>query len=287
MSLSSKKVSPMTGVKVWKNPKNKFMVVEIHYTADPRKRSKEFKDWARSSLPYRDYMMEYELSWESWAGLPVFPDWIQERHALTKPAEPEPGLPLLRGWDFGLTPAAIICQLQGERLVVLKEFTAVNMGLKRFSKIVLDTCAIEFPRWMDKKKDWRDFIDPSGLYRKDTDEGTCATILDGHGLRIIPGVESFEHRRMSVEYFLTTFTKDGPCLTLNLDECPKLAAGFLGGYQYDDKDVEIEPKKIRPIKNEYSHPHDGFQMITCRLTTMKMVGGRPIPVPNYSALHHR
>lgn len=272
---------PMQGIELWENRKNKFTVFQIHYTADPAKRSQEFKDNVRQSMPIRDYQMEYELNWESWEGLPVYQDWNPELHGSKEKIRPIIGLPLLRGWDFGLTPAAIICQLQGSQLVVLKEFTAINMGADRFSDIVLRECQNLFGAWTDYRHQWKDFIDPSGEFRKDTDEGTCAKILDSKGLYCIPGKIAWEERRTSVESFLSRYTKDGPCFRVNLSECPILVRGFNGGYRYPDKALEIEPTKIRPIKNEFSHPHDGLQMITSMITHMRHSSGRRVPLPNY------
>lgn len=272
---------PMEGIELWTNLKNRFTVLQLHYTADPEKRSKEFKDSIKSSMPVRQYQMEYELNWESWEGLPVFPDWDVTRHGSKEKKTPILGLPLLRGWDFGLTPACLVAQLQGSELVILKEFTAVNMGAERFSDIVIRECRNEFNGWSDQQKQWRDFIDPSGTFRKDTDEGSCAKILDSKGLHPIPGAISFEERRTSVEHFLTRFTKEGACFSVNLSECPMLARGFNGGYRYNEKSIEIEPAKIRPLKNEYSHIHDALQMITCRITQMRQSTGRRVPMPDY------
>lgn len=266
---------------IWQNRKNKFTVFQLHYTADPAKRTKEFKEHIRQSMPIRDYLMEYELNWESWEGLPVFPDWDKSRHGSIEKIRPLVGLPLLRGWDFGLTPACIVAQLQGDTLVVLKEFTAINMGADRFSDIVLRECANLFPPWSDKRTQWKDFIDPSGEFRKDTDEGTCAKILDQKGVNPIPGAIAWEERRTSVEHFLTRFTKDGSCLKVNISECPQIVKGFDGGYRYSDRAAEVEPNKIRPIKNEYSHPHDGLQMICSRITQMRHSTGRRVPMPAY------
>lgn len=272
---------PMKGLELWENKKNRFTILQLHYTADPEKRSPEFKETIRASMPIRQYQMEYELNWESWEGLPVYPDWDIIRHGSKEPIKPVLGLPLLRGWDFGLTPACVVAQLQGSNLIILKEFTAINMGAERFSEIVLKECDKEYPAWPDRKKQWRDFIDPSGAFRKDTDEGTCAKILDEKGLQCIPGAIAWEERRTSVEHFLTKFTKEGPCFTVILGECPMLTRGFNGGYRYPEKAIEIEPAKIRPIKNEYSHVHDALQMITCRITHMKHSIGRRVPLPDY------
>lgn len=272
---------PVPGIEVWKNKRNKFLVYQIHYTANPNKRTEEFKQTIKSSMPRAQYLQEYELQWDSYSGLPVYPDFDLKRHrAATKPS-PIAGLPLLRGWDFGLTPACIVAQLQEDQLVVLKEFTELNMGADRFSDKVLKECALLWPGWTDRKEHWRDFIDPSGEFRKDTDEGTCAKILDSKGLFPVPGPVAFEERRKSVEYFLTRQTKAGPCFSIDASECPVLTKGFIGGYRYPEKSAEIEPQKIRPLKDEHSHPHDALQYIASRIVMMRHKSKVKIPILGY------
>lgn len=54
--------SPITGVELWKNPRNKFVVVDLHYSADPDKRSTEWREAVKSALPIREWQMEFEKS---------------------------------------------------------------------------------------------------------------------------------------------------------------------------------------------------------------------------------
>lgn len=272
---------PLEGIEIWKNRKNKFLVYQIHYTANPNKRSVGFKDAIRSSMPRAQYLQEYELQWDSFSGFPVYRDFDLKRHKAAIKPSPINGLPLLRGWDFGLTPACVIAQLQEDQLVILKEYVELNMGAERFSEKVLKDCALRWPEWGDQKKNWRDYIDPSGAFRKDTDEGTCAKILDSKGLAPIPGPVAFEERRQSVEFFLVRQTKVGPCFLIDAAECPILMKGFLGGYRYPEKSAEIEPNKIRPIKDEHSHPHDALQYIASRIMQMRQRPQRPIPILGY------
>lgn len=273
---------PMEGVEIWKNPKNKFLIFQLHYSANPVKKEAKYRDTVKASMPIRQYMQEYELQWDSFAGLPVFADWDQSVHGSKERITPINGLPLLRGWDFGLTPACLIAQLQEDTLVVLMEIVEVNMGADRFSDKVLKVCKTLFPEWHDNKKNWLDFIDASGEFRKDTDEGTCARILDGKGLKCVPGAITWEDRRTAVEHFLTRRTKAGPCFKVNLATCPILVRGFNGGYRYSESALEIEPNKVRPIKDEHSHIQDSLQMIASKLMSMKRRSYIRVPKPSYS-----
>jgi hypothetical protein len=280
---------PIDGVEVWRNPKNEFIVFQCHYTANPLKRDPSWRQRAKSGLSLRKWKQEYEISWESYAGKPVYPDFSLKLHTSATTLEPEPGLPLLRGWDFGLTPAAIICQLQGRQLVVLREYVSSNMGIQRFAReVVLPGCAREFPNWADQENDWLNFIDPAGLAKAQTDERSCADLMFDSGIKsIYPGAITWEERRDSVETLLARFFRRGqaalPAILISRPECPVIVEGFQGGYQYPERVMEDEPEKIRPIKNRFSHPHDGLQMVTSMigLIQRKDFHSMRIPAPAY------
>lgn len=275
---------PMPGIEIWKNPKNKFCVMEIHYTADPAKRSPQWKEDVSASMPRRDFLREYEISWETWEGLPVYTDFDVKIHGIQGHIEPHLGLPLLRGWDFGLTPACIVAQVQEQTLCAIKEFVGFNIGIERFSDMVLTSCAQLFPRWRDTKRDWLDFIDPSGFAKKDTDEKSCAQILTGPGknLRVQAGEITFTKRRQSVESFLTRRYKNRNCFEVSLSDCPMLVRGFKGGYQYPEHSADMTANELRPEKNEFSHIHDALQMVSSVLRRQTKSGGVKVPTPGYS-----
>ena len=272
-------------VRFWVNPKNKFAIFDIHYTANPNKRTAGFKDAIKSSMPIKDFMVEYERNWEAYDGTPVFGDFSRARHELRAPDSPHLGLPLLLGWDFGLTPACVVAQLRGGQLFVLREFVSAHSGIKQFAPEVMRTLMTLYPSWNDQKRDFRHYIDPAGLAEAQTDQRTCAQEMASQGLRnIMPGPTDWETRRKSVEHFLITHTKDGAGLQIYSQHAPKLAKGLAGAYRYPEKYLQIEPGKPRPIKDEYSHPADAFQYLcggACAL--LKGTGHtKPIPTPRYS-----
>lgn len=270
---------------MWTNPKNKFSVIDIHYTANPRKREPGFRDAIRNSMPVKDFMVEYERNWEVFSGKPVYEDYSKAFHE-TAHTEAHIGLPLLVGWDFGLTPAAIVAQLREGRLIVLREYVGDNMGIKKFCQsVVLPGLAQEFPEWRDAKRDFRHYIDPAGLAKSQTDERTCAGTMYECGLKsIFPGPLNWEARRKSVEYFLMLRTKDGAGLQLSHKTAPTLARGFSGGYCYPDKYEHIQPDDYGPLKNSFSHPHDALQYLCGGALALKGLGKHPkeIPIPQYA-----
>ena len=272
---------PMIGVQIWANSENGFTVFQLHYTADARKRTVEWRNKEMKGMPVKEWNQEYELMWDSYSGTPVYTDYNTVLHGSEERLYPHIGLPILRGWDFGLMPACIFGQLQEDTLVIFAEFTRENMGAERFSEIVLKQSQLMYPSWSDKKADWIDCVDPSGFFKKDTDEVTCAQILQGKGLQVRPGAVVWEKRRKSVEDYLTKIVGGRACFKVDLAACPTLVLGFEGGYRYPDKALELEKSKIIPEKDVHSHPHDALQMITTCIKILLNARRRNIPRPSY------
>lgn len=276
--------TPLPGTRFWVNPKNKFAILEVHYSANEAKRDPTFKETIKSSMPLRDFLQEYEIKWDSFQGLPVYADFNPQVHLTKEKLEPKLGLPLLCGVDFGLTGAVLVGQLQEDQLVLLREFTAQNKPISVFIPEVLQQLKITYPEWTDPERDFRWYIDPSGTFRKDTDATTCAKVMYDCGVRrIFPGDVTWEARKNAVEYFLIRQTRKGPALTFNEKDCPKLSKGFRGGYQYPESAGEIEPQNLRPLKNEFSHIHDALQYLAGGVRQILRSGkSTSIPTPEYT-----
>ena len=63
-----------TGLKIVRNPKNRFVVVTLHYTADPAKRSPEWIAEARAGMHAAKFAQEYEMDYTALYGEKVFPE---------------------------------------------------------------------------------------------------------------------------------------------------------------------------------------------------------------------
>lgn len=272
---------------IWKNPKNGFLVFDIHYTANPNKRSPGFKEKVKNQMPLKDFLVEYERNWEAYDGKPVFEDYNKLIHEVRRAAEPELGLPLLIGWDFGLTPAAVVAQLQGNRLVILREFVSRNKGIRQFAPEVMNTLRQQYPMWNDPKRDFLSFVDPAGFSRsQDNSESSCVIEMGAQGIKnIFPGPVSWEDRRKAVEHFLIGMSGGKPNFSLYAKDCPKLSKGLGGAYRYPDKYGILEPGNPKPLKDEYSHPADALQYLchgAIALGRKSGNSGKAIPKPSYS-----
>lgn len=274
---------PMEGIELWKNPSNQFTVVDLHYTANPAKRSKAWREAVRATMPKRDFEMEYEKSWQTYEGKPVYSDFTKSIHAVPGLIEPEPGIPLILGWDFGLTPAAVLAQLVGKQLRILHEFIETDGSISKLAPVVWSFLRINFFPWAaaadEKIFSW---IDPNGFNRNDVDEKTCAQVLRAAGFkRLYPGPINWEARRQGVEDFLIRMHKGQPGLLISEEGCPITVEGFNGGYKYPEKSFELEPSKIRPLKDKWSHPHDCVQYLCAGATAKAKQVGIELRPPNY------
>ena len=273
---------PMQGIEIWQNPKNKFLIFDCHYTANEGKRSPEWRDAIKQSMPARDFAMEYEKSWHTYEGLPVYADFSKQLHVSTTDLKPEPGLPLLLGWDFGLTPACILAQLQETRLIIFKEYIGTNIGITRFSEQVYNYIKTRYTTWTYNEDSILSFIDPAGFQRNQVDERTCSQALRDQGFkRIEPGPLDFESRKQAVEHFLVRQTQGMPCLLLDHRNTPTLIDGFAGGYRFNDSELERQSNKLRPIKDRYSHPHDALQYLAGGAKQKLKTYNLTIPSPQY------
>jgi hypothetical protein len=110
-------------------------------------------------------------------GKVVYPEWSDSIHVAPQELDPGPGIPLDIGLDFGLAPAAAICQrtARGQWLVI-EELIATDMGLVRFSELLSQKLA-QPPYRGFKVRAWGD---PAGNARAQTDEKTCLQVVKEH-----------------------------------------------------------------------------------------------------------
>ncbi len=197
-------------------------------------------------------------------GRPVYPEWSDEAHC--KPSRPYDDLPLLLGFDYGLTPACAICQVSPRgQLIVLDELFAKDMGIRQFARdVVRPHLAIEYPGFA-----FQAVGDPAGMSKRDTDEKTCFMELAEEGIPAAPAsTNSFVGRREAVAKYLTRMMDGKPGLIVD-PKCDMIRRGFNGRYQYKRLQVVgTERYKDVPDKNDYSHLHDALQYAALYSQTM-------------------
>lgn len=189
-------------------------------------------------------------------GKPVWSEYLDELHCppdKEKWPKPSNGLPIVRSWDFGLTPACIFSQITARgQWIVFDELCGSGIGADAFSDEVAEHSA----RYYSSCEFW-DVGDPAGGQKSQTDEKTCFQILRGKGIMIEPGIQTLQIRLESVRKPLRTLVDGKPQFVLH-PRCRQLRRAMMGGYHYRRMRVSGERYTNEPDKNMYSHPADAL-----------------------------
>ena len=182
-----------------------------------------------------------------------------ELHIAKNPLAPINGIDYLIGFDFGLTPAAIVCQVTPTGHVnVLEEMTLDGTGgiARLLDERVLPALATKY------KGNVLCIGDPSGQNRSQDYETTCFSVFKEKKLKIEAAPTNLiEPRIRAVEDILTRLTAGRATLQVS-PQCRRLVKGFMGGYCYRQiNSGGGEKYSNAPDKNEYSHIHDAFQYV--------------------------
>jgi len=255
--------SPMTGVEVWQNPKNKFCIIDLHYTANELKRGDEFKQALKDELPIRKFLMEYERSWSTFEGKKVYEDFNERIHLTRDKPKMHVGLPLLAGWDSsGLTPAFVCGQLQEGRLVIFREHMGMGKGAHRFVPEVAELLKFHYQNITSIEEQVISWFDPAAFKKNEiTEETYLQAMIKGGFKQIRPGAMTWNRRVESVADLLVGLVHGETKIVIYEEDCPVLVAGLKGGFRYPDSVSDIEPDKLRPIKDIHSHPNDALQYL--------------------------
>jgi hypothetical protein len=215
---------------------------------------------------YEDLMIGKSEDWinvyihgrfgRSVAGKPVYLKTFNESiHVAKQYLKAIPEELVFIGMDFGLTPAAAICQFDGMgRLCILEEVPRFDMGLERF----MDHHLLPILRRKYSKCPIKIIGDPSGGNRNQVNEANCIrTLKRKYRMDAEPAsVNLLEPRISAVEHFLMRLI-DGVGGLLIDPRCKMIIQGFRSRYKYRklrDGTVSVEPEK-----NDWSHIHDAIQ----------------------------
>jgi hypothetical protein len=241
--------------------KANIRVVRVHYTAHEDRRSEEWLAKAKGGYTSaRDWEREQEVNWRIASGLPVFADvFNRELHVAKKSLMLIQGVPVYRNWDFGLTPACVWFQIDSMgRINVLDELVTWNgrgpmkqMGIERFAPLASLKSKEEF-----EGHQFRDYADPAGWAKAQTDEKSCVEIMHKLGIHPVPGPVTFTLRKQTMTDTLGMIA--GGRAKLMVDPgCHMIIAGFEGAYKYEQVG-ETNRYKETIEKNAWSHPMDAL-----------------------------
>lgn len=197
-----------------------------------------------------------EVQWGySQKGKAVYKMFNRELHVAKQPLKYNPHLPLILGFDAGLTPAMTFMQQDPfGRLLILDELVSDNMGAQRF-------CREKVKPLLNRKYQNAVIMvaaDPATKQRAQTDERTVASVLEKELGVKVKGASSNDlaARLGAVDSFLTLLTEAGPALLID-PSCKQTIAGFSSGYKYAINTKGVASDK--PDKNSYSHLADAIQ----------------------------
>jgi hypothetical protein len=193
-------------------------------------------------------------------GRPVFPSFRDAAHTAAQAFPAAPGIALMIGVDFGLSPAAVIGQkLPDGRWWILDELVAENSGILRFG----ETLAAYLRRQYPEHQVGVGFGDPAGNQRAQTDERTALDIIrQTTGWRWIPAPSNDATMRLEVVSAALNRMIDGKPGFVLSPRCAMLRKGFAGGYHFRPvRSGSGTTYHEAPSKNAYSHPHDALQYL--------------------------
>lgn len=187
-------------------------------------------------------------------GQPVYPNYLDSTHTAKGPIQPLPGIPILVGADFGLTPAAVFAQRTASgRWLILSEVVAEDVGITRFGELLLAHKALHYPDH-EIGGAWGD---PAGTVRGPDEEQVfeILNLVTGWNFRAAP-TNSIELRLEAVKLPLNRMIDGLPAVQVS-PTCVVLRKGFVSGYHYklvqSSNGASVHET---PDKNSFSHVHD-------------------------------
>lgn len=198
---------------------------------------------------------------DSSGGKPVYPGYRDDSHYREEGFAFKRGSPLILGFDYGTTPACVICQLNDRgQLRVLEEVIGDNTYMTEFFDCQVKPRLVNEYGWGNGLRLYA-VGDPSGDFRKDTDGTTAALVLRERGVPVIPCLTNAISPRIEAVRLLLSKRSDGRTPDLMISgKCKVLREGFLGNYRFAPmKGFTTTRMRELPEKNEYSHVHDALQ----------------------------
>jgi hypothetical protein len=216
-------------------------------------------DWLKflPSQYYEDLMNGKSQDWvdvyinakfgKSLSGHPVFRSFNTENH-VAKTTNIIPGPTVVVGVDAGLSPAAVIAQVDYTgRVIIHHAIIADGMGALRFIREKLK------PLLVNKFAGHTIciVIDPAAFQRAQTDERTVADIFQAEGFALRPAAtNAITARLAAVEKYLTRNIDGKYGLLISQEGAPALVSAMRGRYRY-----KINTKGDADDKPEKNHPH--------------------------------
>jgi len=190
-------------------------------------------------------------------GKRVHPEYSDAIHSSKEPLVPTPGLPLHIGIDFGLTPAAAICQKQIDgQWLVLKELVTERLGVSNFVELVL------LPEIVANylSYDYQIWGDPAGNQESQNNETSIFDLFRNQGLEPEPAPsQNPTIRREALSAPLSRMIDGKPGMLID-PSCRTIRKGLSSKFIYKRLRVVGDEKYHEvPDKNFWSHVCEGLE----------------------------
>lgn len=196
------------------------------------------------------------------SGKPVYTDYNDLMNFVPHSIAYDPEETLVLGWDFGLTPACVLLQMQRDgRIAQIFEFTSEDMGIEKLAiDYVIPTLHRRFKGW---ERDYKSFADPAGNQGNQVTytKRTPIQALNQLGIRTQAArTNDLDIRIGAVSYFLRK-SHGGKGAFIISKDCQITREGMLGDYQFEN--IKLSTNEIylkeKPLKNSASHPCEAQQ----------------------------
>lgn len=235
----------------WQPPYENVVNLRPGYYDDLKNDYRDNQDWAEMYvLGHPGVIVRGKL---------VYANFRRDIHVAKEPLIWNGGV-LFRGWDnSGNTPAALVTYVPTVgRWHILREFTTDRDGIVDFTRHVVESCNMQFPR--AKYVDWGD---PAGANKFSKKEGgftsNAQLMFETAKVEVLSSDQNFTARVQAIDQQLGQI--DGVLID---PSCTRLINGFLGGYCYPLMGSTGEYNN-KPEKNRFSHVHDAGQYIAVKL----------------------
>lgn len=249
----------MQGLRVRWNGNSGFTALELHYSADPLKRTEEW--YQREQMANANgWDREYELAWRAKGGKAVYQEEFNPQIHVVEDIELMEERDLIVGWDYGRDPAAVFHQLtpSGGLNVVGEIIAPDRMGMETFLEIYFAYVEDRFPGWPPHR--YKHCADPAGWSKGQASEKTAVDVQVENGIKPVKGPIPFSDRRDVVTSFMTKIIRGAPAYQVDSVYCPWLLEGLNGGYQYPKvrESFGTLPDKTG-AGEKYTHAQDAHQ----------------------------
>lgn len=222
------------------------------------------------NLPNNYYLLGMEGKSDDWIkvnlaneygyvsdGKPVHPHYVDSVHCQDIPFIPDKSQPIILGFDFGRTPAALFLQRQisFNRWVAFDEFLGNDISAVSFAPELKKHIDYNYPGYK-----FRGWGDPSGDNKGQGTDDTPFKIIRAAGIPCQPTETNAPSvRRAALEVPMKELCMDGKPRFIILPKCKMTRKGLQGGFCYRRIQVSGEKYTDEPDKNEYSHPCEGLE----------------------------